>query len=158
MKLPDPTNNLRVSLKHLALASVLSASFLAGTAQAGTPITWNVAGNGVWDTTTTNWTLDGSTLTTFASDGSEDAIFTAATGGTITISSAMSPASTTVSGGNYTFSGGPLAGTGSLTKSGLSALAAVPLLDEPLSALALAGLAAVTAGAVVGTRRSPEKN
>ncbi|MCX7164560.1 MAG: DMT family transporter [Rhodocyclales bacterium] len=41
---------------------------------------------------------------------------------------------------------------------GLSALAAVPLLDEPLSALALAGLAAVTAGAVVGTRRSPEKN
>ncbi len=122
MKIPDPTNNLRVSLKHLALASVLSASFLAGTAQAGTPITWNVAGNGVWDTTTTNWTLDGSTLTTFASDGSEDAIFTAATGGTITISSAMSPASTTVSGGNYTFSGGPLAGTGSLTKSGSGTL------------------------------------
>ena len=33
---------------------------------------------------------------------------------------------------------------------GLSALAAVPLLDEPLSLLALAGLAAVTAGAVLG--------
>ena len=34
-----------------------------------------------------------------------------------------------------------------------SALAAVPLLDEPLSATTLAGLAAVTAGAVLGARQ-----
>ena len=39
---------------------------------------------------------------------------------------------------------------------GLSALAAVPVLDEPLSLLALAGLAAVTAGAVLGTRQGPK--
>lgn len=39
---------------------------------------------------------------------------------------------------------------------GLSALAAVPLLDEPLSLLALAGLAAVTAGAVLGARQAPK--
>lgn len=39
---------------------------------------------------------------------------------------------------------------------GLSALAAVPVLDEPLSLLALAGLAAVTAGAVLGARQSPQ--
>jgi drug/metabolite transporter (DMT)-like permease len=35
---------------------------------------------------------------------------------------------------------------------GLSAVAAVPILGEPLSVLTLAGLAAVTAGAVFGAR------
>jgi drug/metabolite transporter (DMT)-like permease len=39
---------------------------------------------------------------------------------------------------------------------GLSALAAVPVLGEPLSLLALAGLAAVTAGAVLGARQGPQ--
>jgi len=39
---------------------------------------------------------------------------------------------------------------------GFSALAAVPVLDEPLSLLALAGLAAVTAGAVLGARLAPK--
>jgi drug/metabolite transporter (DMT)-like permease len=39
---------------------------------------------------------------------------------------------------------------------GLSALAAVPVLGEPLSLLALAGLAAVTSGAVLGTRQAPK--
>jgi drug/metabolite transporter (DMT)-like permease len=38
---------------------------------------------------------------------------------------------------------------------GLSALAAVPALGEPLSLLALAGLGAVTAGAVLGARQTP---
>lgn len=39
---------------------------------------------------------------------------------------------------------------------GLSALAAVPVLNEPLTLLALAGLAAVTAGAVLGARQQPK--
>lgn len=39
---------------------------------------------------------------------------------------------------------------------GLSALAAVPVLGEPLSLLSLAGLTAVTAGAVVGARQGPK--
>lgn len=39
---------------------------------------------------------------------------------------------------------------------GLAALAAVPLLNEPLSWLALAGLAAVTGGAVLGARQVPK--
>jgi drug/metabolite transporter (DMT)-like permease len=39
---------------------------------------------------------------------------------------------------------------------GLSALAAVPVLNEPLSLLALAGLGAVTAGAVMGARQTPK--
>lgn len=39
---------------------------------------------------------------------------------------------------------------------GLSALAAVPVLGEPLSLLSLAGLAAVTTGAVMGARQAPK--
>jgi drug/metabolite transporter (DMT)-like permease len=39
---------------------------------------------------------------------------------------------------------------------GLSALAAVPVLGEPLSLLSLAGLTAVTAGAVLGARPGPK--
>jgi drug/metabolite transporter (DMT)-like permease len=39
---------------------------------------------------------------------------------------------------------------------GLAALAAVPILDEPLSLLALAGLGAVTSGAVLGARQAPK--
>ncbi|MCC7270849.1 MAG: EamA family transporter, partial [Rhodocyclaceae bacterium] len=38
---------------------------------------------------------------------------------------------------------------------GLSALAAVPVLGEPLSLLTLAGLGAVTLGAVLGARAVP---
>lgn len=39
---------------------------------------------------------------------------------------------------------------------GLSAVAAVPILDEPLSLLTLAGLAAVTVGAMFGARAAPK--
>jgi drug/metabolite transporter (DMT)-like permease len=39
---------------------------------------------------------------------------------------------------------------------GFAALAAVPVLGEPLSLLALAGLAAVTTGAVLGARQAPK--
>jgi drug/metabolite transporter (DMT)-like permease len=38
----------------------------------------------------------------------------------------------------------------------VSALAAVPLLGEPLSLLTFAGLAAVTAGAILGARENNE--
>jgi hypothetical protein len=39
-------------------------------------ITWNVAGDGVWDTTTANWTPGGGTTsTTFTSDGTVDVTF-----------------------------------------------------------------------------------
>jgi len=40
---------------------------------------------------------------------------------------------------------------------GLAALSAVPVLGEPLSLLTLAGLGAVTAGAVLGARQSSSK-
>ena len=76
-----------------------------------------MAGGGNWDTTTANWTGDS---TTFTDDGTVNVIFDKTNGGTITISAGMSPLSTTVSAasGTYTFSGGPIDGSGSLTKSG----------------------------------------
>jgi len=117
----------------MALGLAASASYLTGTAQAGTPLTWNVAGDGAWDTTTANWTMDGTNPATFASDGLEDAIFTAGTAGhTITISSDMTPASISVSGG-YTFSGGPIAGSGSITKNGSGTLKIDGLLPNTYS-------------------------
>ena len=80
-----------------------------------------MAGSGNWDTTTANWIGDS---TTFTDDGSVAVIFDKTDGGTITISPGMTPSSTTVSAasGTYTFSGGPIDGSGSLTKSGASTL------------------------------------
>lgn len=83
---------------------------------AGAGITWTGAVDGNWDTTTTNWTGDAAT---FTDDGTVDVTFDSSAGGSIAISSNMSPASTTVSAssGTYTFTGGPI-DSGSLTKSG----------------------------------------
>ncbi|MES2310315.1 MAG: autotransporter domain-containing protein, partial [Verrucomicrobiota bacterium] len=84
----------------------------------GASITWNVAGSGTWDTTTSNWSSGNFT------DGSiDDVTFNNAAGGTITISPNMTPISTTVgaAAGTYTFSGGPIDG-GTLSKSGAGIL------------------------------------
>jgi len=100
-------------VKRSALGLAAAAMLGVGNVQAS--ITWNLAGGGAWDTTTENWTGDSTTFT--PNNGTVDVIFNNAAGGTITLSSGMSPASTTVSTGNYTFSGNAVA-TGSLTKSG----------------------------------------
>ena len=79
---------------------------------------WNVAGGGAWNTSTLNWKgqVSGESLTFV---NGKNAIFDNANGGVITLAAGLLPASTTVSAtsGTYTFSGGPLAGTGTLTKS-----------------------------------------
>ena len=108
-------NHAGGALKQSALALAVAAGLAAGSVQAAT-LTWGVAGDGAWDTSTPNWTGD---ATTFVSDGTQDVIFDKIEGGTITIASGMSPLSTTVSAasGTYIFSGGPIA-TGSLTKDG----------------------------------------
>jgi hypothetical protein len=102
------------------LTLAASAALLAGNAQASN-ITWNVAGDGAWDTSSANWTGDS---TTFTSDGTVNVVFNKSAGGTITVSPGMLPLSTTVSAGagTYKFSGGPIA-SGSLTKSGSGTLA-----------------------------------
>jgi autotransporter-associated beta strand protein len=78
---------------------------------------WNVAGGGTWDTSTYNWKGQASGLTMPYFNG-KNVIFDKTNGGTITLASGISPASTTVSAasGTYAFSGS-LGGTGSLTKS-----------------------------------------
>jgi len=102
------------------VVSLVCMALIVGTAQASSN-SWNVAGSGNWDASTANWIGDS---TTFTNDGSVDVYFTNAAGGTITIITNMTPKSTTVSAssGTYVFSGGPIDGTGSLTKSGAGAL------------------------------------
>ncbi len=85
-------------------------------------VTWNVT-NGTWDTTTGNWT-GGAPVANRYKD-TDNATFSNTSGGTITISTSLSPGSTTVSaaGGTYIFSGtGSIGGSGSLAKSGGGAL------------------------------------
>ena len=84
-----------------------------------TTIRWNT-GTGNWNTSTANWLGQVSNaVTTFFDDGTVNVIFDKTTGGTVSISPNMSPASTTVSAvsGTYTFSGGPI-DAGALAKSG----------------------------------------
>lgn len=113
MKIPNPNYLIAKVIAHFAITMVMGILFLE-TARAA--LTWN-QGGGNWDTTSANWTGD---ATTFISDGTQDVIFDNAAGGTITISASMEPASTTVSAtsGTYTFNGGPITGSGGLTKSG----------------------------------------
>jgi autotransporter-associated beta strand protein len=88
-----------------------------------TTVIWNT-GAGNWNTTAPNWNGQSSGLTTIFTQGN-NAIFNSSAGGAITIASGMAPLTTTVSAtsGTYTFSGGPIAGTGgTLTKSGNGSL------------------------------------
>ncbi|MCX6873255.1 MAG: autotransporter-associated beta strand repeat-containing protein [Verrucomicrobia bacterium] len=88
-----------------------------------TTLLWDV-GSGDWDSATFNWKGQASGVLMPFFNG-VNTIFGKTAGGTITIASGMEPLTTTVSAtsGTYTFSGGPLAGTGSLTKSGNGNLA-----------------------------------
>lgn len=87
-------------------------------AAAGNMLTWNLPGDGTWNTIDPNFRLPDNTPIAFASG---DAVtFDQSTGGTITIDAAgVAPSSTTVSAssGTYTFTGGPIT-SGTLVKSG----------------------------------------
>ena len=82
-------------------------------------LVWNLAGGGDWDFVTANW-LGQTSLTTQPFSNVLNVIFDKTSGGTINIPASVIPLTTTVSAasGTYTFSGGPLSGTGLLTKSG----------------------------------------
>ena len=79
---------------------------------------WNLSGGGDWDTSTTNWQKQPGGLVTTYSPGSS-AVFNDTAGGNINIPLAVTPVTTLVSApsGTYTFSGGNIAGAGSITKS-----------------------------------------
>ena len=81
-----------------------------------TTVVWSV-GDGTWDLTTVNWVGQFYGQPQVFADG-DAVIFHRTTGGTITITDGMLPASTTVSGsGTYTFTGDPIGG-GTLTNDG----------------------------------------
>jgi autotransporter-associated beta strand protein len=82
---------------------------------------WSAGGGGDWDTGTPNWTgyFSGTPSLVFANG--DTVVFNDATGNPIiNVWPDMDPLSTTVSAtnGTITFVGGPIAGSGSLTKSG----------------------------------------
>jgi autotransporter-associated beta strand protein len=93
-------------------------------------LTWNnINGTGTgttWDTTSKNWN-NSSSATTFSSINADNVTFNDTNNGhySVTISTTVTPGSTTVnnSAGNYTFTGaGGIGGSGALTKSGTAAL------------------------------------
>jgi autotransporter-associated beta strand protein len=86
-------------------------------------LNWNLSGDGNWDTNTAdNWFNSKNSSTKVFADG-DTVTFAQSTGGVITISGIVSPASTTVnSSGDYTFQSGTLAGDGGITKSGTGKL------------------------------------
>ena len=86
--------------------------------QPDTTVVWNISGGGTWDTSSVNWLGQPSGTASIYTDG-ENVVFNNAAGGIIIVAADLAPASTLVGGsGNYTFSGGPLAGAGTLTKAG----------------------------------------
>jgi len=84
-------------------------------------VTWNVAGNGNWDTTTGNWSGGSPTANLYVNG--DTANFTNTAGGIITLSGTIAPAATNVSAasGTYTFTGAAIT-SGTLTKSGAGTL------------------------------------
>ncbi len=89
----------------------------------GKVVLWNLADGGDWDFSTSNWLGQVSGLPATFADG-DAVIFNKPEGGTINIPSTVTPFSTTVgaASGDYTFSGGSIAGASSLTKEGSSTL------------------------------------
>ena len=89
-----------------------------GPAHAAVPVTWNVAGNGTWDTVTGNWTGGSPTANLYVNG--DTAIFSNTAGGTITLAASINPGAIQVSAasGLYKFAGVTLNGSGPLTKSG----------------------------------------
>jgi len=105
-------------------------------------LTWAVAGSGTWDTATANWSGGSTTY----EDG-DIVNFENPSGGEVTIQSGgvnpgpvnVSVANTT---GTYTFTGGPIGGSGPLTKSGSGSL----VLDAALGTSSQSTDIAVQAG------------
>jgi len=109
---------------HIAGNLSVSGSTLylnvTGSSSAAEPLSWN-AGSGVWDATTVNW-VDAALAPQSYTDPVDAVVFDDASGATgsptITLNSALSPASVTMASTNhdYTISGaGGIVGTGSLT-------------------------------------------
>ena len=97
---------------------ITSTKYSLDIAVASSDLNWDLSSDGTWDTSTSNWFNSKSSSTATFADG-DNVTFDKSTGGIITISGTVSPATTTVnSSGDYTFQSGSIAGDGGITKSG----------------------------------------
>jgi fibronectin-binding autotransporter adhesin len=109
-------------LPLLSRSTCLAAVVLSiGTPLKAANVIWNVAGNGDWNTTASNWTGGSPDAGKYVNG--DNATFNNTAGGTITIAAGTNPGSTTVSAasGTYSFTGSGI-GTGALTKSNAGVL------------------------------------
>jgi len=133
-----PRNKLFLSLA----ICLLGLMWIRSEALGQETLTWAVAGSGTWDTATANWSGGSTTY----EDG-DIVNFENPSGGEVTIQSGgvnpgpvnVSVANTT---GTYTFTGGPIGGSGPLTKSGSGSL----VLDAALGTSSQSTDIAVQAG------------
>jgi autotransporter-associated beta strand protein len=89
-------------------------------------ITWTGAASNAWDTTSTNWVLNGGSTPTQYLPTDSVTFNDSAAGGTISIPDAVSPAFITVNAAaDYTFSGAGFTGTAGFIKSGTGTMALV---------------------------------
>ena len=88
------------------------------TATVASGLDWNLASGGDWDFATTNWLKQPGAVVSAFTNG-DNVAFSNSAGGNISVPAAVAPGSILVDApaGTYTFSGGLLAGAGSLTKS-----------------------------------------
>jgi len=87
-------------------------------AATGSTLFWSVT-NGTWDTSTLNWT-NASGPAAFTDGGADTVVFNNSSGGTVTVSANMNPASVSnnATAGTYIFANGPITGAGKLYKAG----------------------------------------
>ncbi len=99
----------------LAVLTALAALVWLPLAPLADDLIWSGAVNNNWDYATANWSGDDTIF-----ENGDNVTFNNTAGGTIAITAGVAPASTAISaaGGTYTFTGGPIAGAGTLTKTG----------------------------------------
>lgn len=108
-------------MRHWTLSGLLSMLTLLGVAQPlqAANVTWNVAGSGNWDTSSSNWTVN-----PIYAEG-DNVTFNNSAGGTINLTADRAPGSTTISAasGTYIFTGGNItAGSFGITGGGTAVL------------------------------------
>ena len=102
---------------------------LADDASAAKTLTWSGASGMTWDGAALNW-LDSLGATSLFSEGS-DVLFGAVGAGEVQVSEGgVTPGAVTISGGAYTFTGGPIKGSGQITVENGAAVGMGARLDQ----------------------------
>jgi fibronectin-binding autotransporter adhesin len=121
--LSGTTRNFTTPQTYTITAQDMSTKTYTVAVQLGNTLAWNVAGNGDWDFTSTNWLNLQSSLGSIY-DNDKQVVFNNPSGGIINITSPVQPQAVIVGAdsGDYTFTGESLTGATALTKQGSSTL------------------------------------